>query len=127
MTHQTLTSGPLLDEILALEKKVWAALIAGDPVADGRMLSEDFLGVYPSGYSDKAGHCQQLENGPTMAAFSLSDTRLRVISEDAVLLSYRADYQPANSDAREVMFISSLWERQGDSWINTFSQDTPSA
>lgn len=127
MTRQTLTSGPLLNEILTLEKKVWEALVAGDPVADGRMLSEDFLGVYPSGYSDKAGHCQQLDSGPTMAAYSLDDTRLRIISEDAVLLSYRADYQPARSGTREVMFISSLWERQDDAWINTFSQDTPAA
>ncbi|WP_264213181.1 nuclear transport factor 2 family protein [Leisingera thetidis] len=123
--RQILTDGPLLASILALETKVWEALAAGDPEADGRMLSEDFLGVYPSGFSGKAGHCSQLADGPVMAEYRLSQARLRVIAEGAVLLSYRADYRPANSRSWNRMLISSLWEKGAEGWLNTFSQDTP--
>lgn len=125
MTTEILTDGPLLAEILALETKVWEALKAGDPEADGRMLTEDFLGVYPSGFSDKAGHCAQLQDGPVMAGYRLSDAQLRVLSPEAVLLSYRAAYQPAGSSGWKRMLISSLWEKGKDGWLNSFSQDTP--
>lgn len=125
MTQEILTSGPRLAEFIALEEQVWAALIAGDPEADGRMLTQDFLGVYTSGFSDKSGHTSQLHDGPTMAEYRLSAAQLRVISADAVLLSYRADYLPAGKSGWAAMFISSLWEKTPDGWLNSFSQDTP--
>ncbi|MEW2911651.1 nuclear transport factor 2 family protein [Leisingera sp. JC11] len=127
MTQAILTDGPQLAAFLALETKVWEALTAGDPEADGRMLTEDFLGVYPSGFSDKAGHCEQLQDGPVMADYRLSDAQLRVISDGAVLLSYRAAYCPAGSREWKEMLISSLWEKRADGWLNSFSQDTPTA
>ncbi|UWQ73376.1 nuclear transport factor 2 family protein [Leisingera sp. M658] len=125
MTEKNMTEGPQLAEILTLETKVWEALVSGDPEADGRMLSEDFLGVYPSGFSGKAGHCDQLKDGPVMAQFRLSDAQLRVITEQAVLLSYRARYRSSGSSCWQVMLISSLWEKSASGWLNTFSQDTP--
>jgi hypothetical protein len=127
MTQEILTGGPLLAEILELEEKVWAALIAGDPAADGRMLTGDFLGVYTSGFSDKSGHTAELEGGPSMAGCRLSAAQLRVISADAVLLSYRADYLAAGKDCWDAMYISSLWEKTPEGWLNSFSQDTPAA
>lgn len=127
MPSKTITSGPLLTEILTLEKQVWAALVAGDPQADGALLTEDFLGVYSTGTSDKAGHMAMLDDGPSMDEFALSQTSLRVISDTAALLSYRADYRAANSAEWQVMFISSLWERENGHWLNSFSQDTPAA
>jgi len=127
MTVEILTDGPRLAEFLALETKVWEALAAGDAEADGRMLTEDFLGVYPSGFSDKTGHCAQLQDGPVMAGYRLSDAQLRVLSPEAVLLSYRASYQPAGSGDWKEMLISSLWEKGENGWLNSFSQDTPTA
>ncbi|OBY24994.1 nuclear transport factor 2 family protein [Leisingera sp. JC1] len=125
MTQSILTDGPRLADFLALETQVWEALVAGDPEADGRMLTEDFLGVYPSGFSGKTGHCDQLKNGPVMAGYRLSDAQLRIISPDSVLLSYRAAYLPAGTTAWKSMLISSLWEKRAEGWRNSFSQDTP--
>ena len=42
-----------------------------------------------------------------------------------VLLSYRADARAPGEQAAETFFITSLWQRRGDRWWNTFSQDTP--
>ncbi|WP_435661018.1 DUF4440 domain-containing protein [Leisingera caerulea] len=125
MTIEILTDGPRLAEFLALETKVWEALAASDPAADARMLTEDFLGVYPSGFSDKASHCAQLQNGPVMADYRLSDAQMRVLTPEAVLLSYRAAYRPAGSGDWKQMLISSLWEKDEHGWRNSFSQDTP--
>ncbi len=118
-------TAPSNDEILKLEKRVWRALVEGDATTDRALLSPDFLGVYPSGFANRDEHVGQFADAPTMAEFRLSETKLRVLSADAVLLSYRADYLRPGASEWETMLISSLWERRGEHWLNTFSQDTP--
>ncbi len=118
-------SSPSLDEILTLEKQVWSALVEGNAQADRALLSPDFLGVYPTGFANRDDHVGQFADAPTMAKYELSDARLRVLSPDIVLLSYRADYLRPNQSGWEAMLISSLWERRNEVWVNSFSQDTP--
>ena len=116
---------PSLAEILDLEKQVWSALVAGDGSADRALLSADFLGVYPTGFANRDDHVGQFADAPTMAQYELSETKLRVLTPDIVLLTYRADYQRPDSEVWEAMLISSLWERHNGVWVNSFSQDTP--
>ncbi len=118
-------TAPSLTEILDLEKQVWAALVEGNPQADRALLSADFLGVYTTGFANRDDHVGQFADAPTMAQYELSETQLRVLTHDIVLLSYRADYQRPGNAMWEAMLISSLWERRHDVWINSFSQDTP--
>ncbi len=120
--HKT---APALSEILNLEKQVWMALVEGNAIADRALLSADFLGVYPTGFANRDDHVGQFADAPTMAEFELSDARLRVLTPDIVLLSYKADYLRPGATTREAMLISSLWERRNDVWVNSFSQDTP--
>jgi hypothetical protein len=117
-----------LDGFLELETAVWDALCRGDAEADGRLLAEDFLGVYPTGFADRSDHVGQLANGPTVADFELDDARLVVVSDDDVLLCYRADWHRFRDGSRgpaESMYISSLWSRRSGRWVNVFSQDSP--
>lgn len=114
-----------LDELLELEHAVWRALVDGAPEADERLLAEDFLGVYPTGYAGRADHVAQLSGGPTVAAYELRDARLVPVGEDAALLVYRASYRRAGAGELEEMYVSSLWCRRSGVWLNTFSQDTP--
>lgn len=110
-----------------LESLVWEALVSGDADADRELLSDDFVGVYPTGFADRADHAGELADGPSIASYAITDARLIEVAADAALLCYRADYRQAGHSTVEVMFISSLWvERQGR-WWNTFSQDTPAA
>ena len=44
-----------LRDVLALETEVWQALVDGDADADARLLSADFVGVYPDGFSSRDG------------------------------------------------------------------------
>ena len=96
---------------------------------DQRLLAEGFLGVYESGYSDKTGHVEQLCDGPSIAEFKLTDTRLTMYSENLGLLSYLAVFRRSGNVASsyESMYVSSLWQRFDGQWLNVFSQDTPVA
>lgn len=114
-----------LEPVLALERAVWDALVAGDAAADAALLAPDFLGVYPTGFAGRADHAAQLAAGPTVAAYRLSDVRLVPMGADHALLAYRADYTRMGGAQPEAMFVSSIWRRAGAGWVNTFSQDTP--
>lgn len=117
----------LLDELTACERRVWAALMTGDPAADEACLSDDFLGVYPTGRSDRAGHTEQLSEGPTVVSYDMLDPEVRPLGDDVALLVYEAEYRRPGRDDSERMLVSSIWRRDGDGWINVFSQDTPVA
>ncbi|WP_245890717.1 nuclear transport factor 2 family protein [Albidovulum aquaemixtae] len=112
-------------EILACERHVWDALVAGDATADDAALHDGFLGVYPDGFSDKAGHVAQLADGPKVRSYELTDLRLMRFGDEHVLLAYHARFTRTLSHEREEMFVSSVWRRVPDGWINLFSQDTP--
>ena len=117
-----------VDDLLQLERRVWDALVKGDAETDIELLAEDFLGVYPTGFAGRSDHVDQLADGPSVSTYALSEPRKLDISDRAVMLSYRAEYQRASrvGDGRsEVMYVSSLWCKQGGQWINIFSQDTP--
>ena len=119
MTH------PLLDDLLAAETAVWQALATGDAAADAALLAPGFLGVYPTGFAGRDDHAGQLAHGPTVAAWRIEDARLLAPVPDLALLAYRAVFRRTGRAEEEMMFVSSLWQRQGGAWINLFSQDTP--
>jgi hypothetical protein len=117
-----------LDFFVRLESEVWEAMLAGDAEADRRLLSDDFFGVYPRGFEGHDEHAGHLADGPVATRYTIADARLRVLGDDTVLLAYRADYRPivdGTPGADAAMYISSIWCRRGTTWLNVFSQDTP--
>ena len=108
-----------------LESAVWDALVSGDADADRELLSDDFVGVFPTGFAKRDDHTDELAGGPSIASYAITDAMLIDVSADAALLCYRAAYRRPNSGTPEVMFISSLWVQREGRWWNTFSQDTP--
>jgi len=119
------TSQQVMADLLKLETRVWEALVSGDKATDAALLTEDFIGVYPDGFAGKDAHVGQLDGGSTVAEYALSEVQLRHVSDAAAILIYRADYLRVGGNEREVMLVSSLWERRAGVWVNSFSQDTP--
>jgi hypothetical protein len=116
-----------VDDVVRLEEQVWAALVSGDAAADARLLADDFLGVYGSGFAGKADHTGQLAAGPTVAEYDLSDVTALELSTDLVLVAYRARSVPtgaAGPGEAQTMYVTSIWRRIGPTWRNIFSQDT---
>ena len=119
-----------IHDFVQLETEVWEALVHGDAETDARLLSPDFVGLYPTGFAGREEHVGQLRDGPTVADFRLSEARLLELSETAVVLAYRAEYRRAGAPSgseREAMYVSSIWCRRGGEWVNVFSQDTPAS
>lgn len=116
---------PRIHEIETHERQVWDALVSGDSAADARLLSDDFLGVYPDGFAGKSDHTSQLAHGPTVDTFALDQLQLRELGDNHAVLSYRATFTRRGGTTSEVMFVSSIWQRRDTGWINVFSQDTP--
>lgn len=118
---------PDVDFFLRLETRVWDALVAGDANADERLLSDDFLGVYSTGFAGKSEHIAQLATGPSAASYTLSEARIRELGEGVVLMSYFVHWSRPNRRSGEVqdsMYISSIWKESEGDWRNIFSQDT---
>lgn len=107
------------------EQAVWQALMSGDMQADEALLSSDFVGVYPDGLSGKAGHVQQLAEGPVVAEARWLDWRVIEIEPHLALVTYTAQLRRTGATAWEAMRISSLWRMEAGHWLNLFSQDTP--
>lgn len=114
-----------VETLLAQERQVWAALLTGDAAADGALLADDFLGLYPDGYAGREAHVAALSQGPTAVEYHLSEVRARWLAEGVGLLCYLAEYRRPGGDQWERMWVSSIWQRSGAGWINVFSQDTP--
>ena len=115
----------LLAELLAAETGVWQALNAGDAEADAAVLAPEFIGVYPDGIAGADIHAGQLDDGPTIADYALSQARAMAVGEGHGLLVYHVRYLRAGKREWEAMYVSSLWRREAAGWRNLFSQDTP--
>ncbi len=117
-------AAPDVAKILKLENSVWDAQVSSDAQADAELLDDAFLGVYETGFSDKAGHVGQLGDGQTVIRYSISDVRLLVPGDDLAILCYRAGYVRVGATEPEAMYVSSIWQRTGHVWRYIFSQDT---
>ena len=92
-----------LEFFIELERLVWDALTVGDAAADEALLTADFVGVYPTGFADRADHVGQLVGGPTVDSYVINEARLVRISSTAVLLCYRAEFRRPDSGVKPVI------------------------
>jgi len=124
MTEEDSRNSNLLAELLRCETGVWDALVTGDQKADADALDSCFLGVYPDDFAGKEDHVGQLTHGPAIESYELSDHRVLELGDEHAVLSYRASFTRRSQSKPESMYVSSIWRRQGEGWINIFSQDT---
>ncbi len=115
----------LLADLLAAESAVWDALARGDAAADAALLAPGFLGVYPTGLAGRTEHVAQLAKGASVAEWSITGARVLDLAPGLALLAYRAEFRRTGSAKPEAMYVSSIWQRLGNGWVNLFSQDTP--
>ncbi|MFY1713696.1 nuclear transport factor 2 family protein [Tritonibacter mobilis] len=123
----SLSADHLLQDLTRCERQVWDALVQGDVAADAELLCESFLGVYGTGFAGKADHTGQLEHGPTVQTYELSQLTARALGPGYAVLSYHARFQRCGRLTAEDMYVSSIWQRTDNGWVNIFSQDTAAA
>jgi hypothetical protein len=94
---QTQPERPTVQQFVILESQVWDAFVAGDSEADARVLADNFIGVYSTGFSNRAEHCAPLRDGPIAQRYEIRDPRILVLSDSLVMLMYLAVWERANS------------------------------
>ena len=116
-----------LNFFLGLEIQVWEALKNGDKNADSNLLSDDFLGVYETGLSSKEDHLELLRNGPIISCYKIGSSHLIQLGPEIASLTYSATatfLKNEEQDTQVLLYITSIWARRLNKWVNIFSQDT---
>jgi hypothetical protein len=116
-----------LNFFLGLEIQVWEALKNGDKNANSRLLSDDFLGVYETGLGSKEDHLELLRNGPIISCYEIGSSQLIQLGPEISSLTYSATakfLRNEGEDTQVLLYITSIWARRLNKWVNIFSQDT---
>ena len=112
---------------MGLEIQVWEALKSGDKNANSKLLSDDFLGVYETGLGSKEDHLELLRNGPIISCYEIGSSQLIQLGPEIASLTYSATakfLKNEGKDTQVLLYITSIWARRLNKWVNIFSQDT---
>ena len=112
---------------MGLEIQVWEALKNGDKNANSKLLSDDFLGVYETGLGSKEDHLELLRNGPIISCYEIGSSQLIQLGPEIASLTYSATatfLRNEGEDTQVLLYITSIWARRLNKWVNIFSQDT---
>ena len=113
-----------IDFFLNLEQQVWHALQQLNKDLDDKLLDDKFLGVYESGFANKQDHINNLLHGETILEYKLTEHRIINLTNNIILLTYKAQYKNTY-EALNSVYISSVWQKYDKNiWKNIFSQDT---
>jgi hypothetical protein len=112
---------------IEMERGVWEALKNKDKAADARLLADDFVGLYDTGFATKSDHVNQMDSKYSIESYSVHDARVFRLSPTIVLLLYKAICKGSGEWEQYCSrpdFASSLWVERDGRWLNLFSQDT---
>ena len=121
---------PPMSYFVAKEKEVWEALKQKDKAAATRLLADDFVGMYASGFYTKSEWLKQIGEQYTISAYTIDDVKLLRASPTTVLLLYRSTCKGTGEWAEicaRVEYISDLWVKRNGRWTAMFSQETQAA
>lgn len=126
MRTMTLDDHELLEHLQSLEEEFLLDPSRSSPVRLEELLSADFVEFGASGrVFDRAGTIASLVDGESTTVHAVFDFTLLRLATDAALVTYRIESRsPGGEPARESL-RSSLWIKEGDSWVVRFHQGTP--
>ena len=118
---------PIREELLDLERAGWRALSSGGDEATsfyGGILDERCLMLLPGGIIIE-GRQQAVSSmqGPFWDSFELDEARTLELSDDVVVLAYRADASRGDTGYRA--WVTSTYVRHGREWRLALHQQTP--
>jgi hypothetical protein len=108
-----------------LERQAWEALKAKDATTYERLLAEDFVNVGPDGITTKSEE-KNLPDQLTLDDYKWDGLRVVHFTPDVTLVAYKAT-QKAMVRGQPVptpTWISSLWIKRNEKWLNVFYQET---
>ena len=112
---------------IAMEKEDWEALRNKDKAAATRLLADDFVGMYDSGFATKAEWIKQMDGQYTIDAYTIEEPKVLRPSPTTALLLYKSTCKGTGEWAgycSHLQYISDLMVQRNGKWEDLFSQDT---
>jgi hypothetical protein len=114
--------------LVAREQASWDLAIHHDTAAYTALHAPEFIAVGPTGVTDRrTAESSALDTNVHFAHYALTDFHVARIAARTALVTYRVrasglDHgKPFTLDS----YVSSLWSKHGDTWLNLFYQSTP--
>lgn len=121
-----MTIGDVLQELLTLERRAWAALTSGgDTEFCERVLAEDMVLVLPGMLLDRHAAVESWFKAMPWRVFELEDARVVPLAPGAAVLTYRATANRSVGVASYRAQCTSVYRRSFGRWQLVFQQQTP--
>lgn len=117
--EQATASVVTTQDVIQMERSLWAMLGEGNYAAFGEKIAEDF--TYPSGTGviGKPELMSQLE-GATVESYEISDFQVKQPGSNVAVVIYRFSetFRPADADSATTFtgWATSIWENRGGNW-----------
>lgn len=114
---------PTAQTLIANERTAWDVYARRDTAAPD-LLSADYLEVLDDNtLNDRAAHLAMIADAD-LAAYALEGFRVIRLSDDAMVVTYEADWTDGAGESGRVA-ISSGWSIRDGEWRNVFYRETP--
>ena len=113
-------------EIIALEKRAFEAWKNKDKKFFEEHMAEDAQYLDLNGVGAKAQYIQLIiENNCTVSRYSLDNTKVMMLSEDAALLTYKYSHDVVCGGKPEAspLWASTVYVKRGGKWLIAFHQE----
>jgi hypothetical protein len=110
------------DHLRRLELMLLDSAVRNRPAEVASLLAEDFVEFGSSGRVFDKRQIIDAIGGDTGVHRSVADLRVRELSQDVALVTYRVRTDDGRASLR-----CSIWQRTGDKWRMSFHQGTPTA
>jgi uncharacterized protein (TIGR02246 family) len=117
-------------EIVALEKRAFEAWKNKDRKFFEEHMSEDGQYLEPNGVGGKAQYVKAIiDNNCTVNGYSLSDTKVTMLSKDVALLTYRYVYDIVCGGKPEAgpLWATTAYVKRDGKWLIAFHQELAAA
>lgn len=120
------TAVPSKEDLIAGEQKAWNAWKAKDGKYFDDYLTNNAVGMFRNGRSDRAGVIRVISD-PTcdVTDFSFSDEQMRLLGADAALVTYKAtqDVKCGGKALPTTVWAATVLVRSGDKWKAAFHDE----
>ena len=114
---------PVAQTLIANERTAWDVYSRRDTAAPD-LLSGDYVEVLDDNtLNDRSGHLAMIADAD-LSAYALEGFRVIRLSDDAMIVTYEADWTDGAGESGRVA-ISSGWALRDGEWRNVFYRETP--
>jgi uncharacterized protein (TIGR02246 family) len=127
---QTKRNDSVETQIVALEKAAFEAWKNKDKKFFEDHMSEAGQYLDLNGVGGKAQYVKAIiDNNCTVSRYSLENTKVRMLSNDVALLTYRYAHDAVCGGNPEAspLWASTVYVKRGDKWLIAFHQEIPAA